>query len=506
MARKRVRTTNRAKWTAESMKEALNAMAMGRGLREVARSFGIPVSTLKDRCKSGRSHEASLGRNSVFSAAQEKELTNHIITMARMFHGITPVDLRRIAFEFTEKNSIRNNFNASSRTAVKDWLRGFLKRNPQVSLRKPEATSLNRVIGFSEAAVKEFSSNLETVMTKHRFQGSRIFNMDETGISVVQTPNKILAPKGQKQIGSLTILERGKNITVCMAMSASGSYIPPMFVFPRVRMSPTLKKGGPEGAIYDCSKNGWINEDLFIKWLEHFEAHAKPTKEDPVLLITDNHNSHKTLNAFNFCRDHGIVMITIPPHTSHRLQPLDLTFFGPLKNAYNRECDLFIKGNAFKRIREDDVAMLFNKAFMRVATIEKGVSGFSAAGIYPMNLDKFSKDDFSFPTTQIISRRTSDLVTVSDDVAERSEVENSHDHTVRPTVSDNENQALSTATISIRFSDVNPIPCLRPTAGPSEATPRHRSRQHSVIFTATPTKVVLEEAMKKKQAKNIKKT
>lgn len=47
-------------------------------------------------------------------------------------------------------------------------------------------------------------------------------------------------------------------------MSASGSYIPSMFIYPRQRMSAQLSKDGPDEAIYHCSKNGWTNENLFV--------------------------------------------------------------------------------------------------------------------------------------------------------------------------------------------------------------------------------------------------
>jgi hypothetical protein len=62
-----------------------------------------------------------------------------------------------------------------------------------------------------------------------------------------------------------------------MDMSAGGSFVPPMFVFSRLRMNPTLEKGGLEGSIYRYSKNGWINEELFMVWLEHFSKFVKPT-------------------------------------------------------------------------------------------------------------------------------------------------------------------------------------------------------------------------------------
>lgn len=116
-----------------------------------------------------------------------------------------------------------------------------------------------------------------------------------------------------------------------------------MFVFPRKRMSPQLEKGGPAGAIYKCSENGWSNENLFVEWLQHFTAHTNPSLEQPVQLILDNHASHISLTIFKHCKKENIHMLSLPPHTSHRMQPLDVTFYGPLKAAYKRECDLFLK-------------------------------------------------------------------------------------------------------------------------------------------------------------------
>lgn len=93
-------------------------------------------------------------------------------------------------------------------------------------------------------------------------------------------------------------------------------------------------------------------------------------------------------------------MVSIPPHTSHRLQPLDVTFFGPLKNSYSRQCNLFLKSKITNSQFEDkitpyDVAEIFKLAYTQVANVEKGVSGFAACGIFPLNPDKFSEDDFA---------------------------------------------------------------------------------------------------------------
>lgn len=158
-------------------------------------------------------------------------------------------------------------------------------------------------------------------------------------------PNKIIASKGQKRIVSVTSWEHGKNNTVTCAMSASGSFIPPLFIFLRKIMDMKLSKNGPLGAIYECTKNGWTTE-VFLKWLKHFYHHSNPTGENPVLLILDNHGSHISLKAYEFCKEHNIVMLSLPPHTLLRMQPLDVTFFGQLKAAFRKECDIFIKNYA----------------------------------------------------------------------------------------------------------------------------------------------------------------
>ena len=85
--------------------------------------------------------------------------------------------------------------------AEKDWFYGFKKRHPNISLRKPESTSINRITAFNETEVKMFFNNLEALIIKYQFDDNHIYNGDETGISNVQRNSRILALKGQKQVG-----------------------------------------------------------------------------------------------------------------------------------------------------------------------------------------------------------------------------------------------------------------------------------------------------------------
>ena len=120
---------------------------------------------------------------------------------------------------------------------------------------------------------------------------------------------------------------------------------------------------------------------------------AKP--ENKVLLVLDNHESHISLQAWDYYRAIGIVVVSLPPHCSHKCQPLDISVFGPLKTAYYKRCDDWMKSNPGKRISQYEVSTLFGDAYCFVASVAKCVSGFKSAGIFPLNSGIFTDEDFA---------------------------------------------------------------------------------------------------------------
>lgn len=66
--------------------------------------------------------------------------------------------------------------------------------------------------------------------------------------------------------------------------------------------------------------------------------------------------SHKTLEAIEAARRHGVILLCFPPHCTHKMQPLDVTFFGPLKRFYKEEADKWMTSHISQRISDYDVA------------------------------------------------------------------------------------------------------------------------------------------------------
>lgn len=96
------------------------------------------------------------------------------------------------------------------------WVRSFMKSHNNISLRQPESCSLSWATSFNKHDVSIFFNKLEDVLKRHKsFEDvSRIYNLDETGVTTVQTPNSIIAEKGVKRLNKITSSERGIFVTV----------------------------------------------------------------------------------------------------------------------------------------------------------------------------------------------------------------------------------------------------------------------------------------------------
>ncbi len=123
--------------------------------------------------------------------------------------------------------------------------------------------------------------------------------------------------------------------------------------------------------------------------------HVKPSKENMVLLILDGHKTHtKNIDLITFARDNGIIMLSLPPHTFHKLQPLNRTFFKPLKSAFNAACTSWMRMHPARRITVDKLGELFIAAYIKAATVENAVNGFRCTGIVPYDRDIIPESEF----------------------------------------------------------------------------------------------------------------
>jgi hypothetical protein len=207
-----------------------------------------------------------------------------------------------------------------------------LGRHPTLS-RKPQPVAAARIKGFTPENVAAFFDIFEKEMEKISFSPNRLFSVDETGITVVQhKTSTVIALKGKKAVDTLSSSERGALVTVVTCMSASGIFVPPLLVFPRKNTKLELLDGTPPGTIGVCHPSGWIQSEIFTKWFQHFIVNVKPSPDDLVLLVLDGHYSHtKNVEIIEMARANGVAIVWLPPHSTHEMQPLDVSIMSPFK-------------------------------------------------------------------------------------------------------------------------------------------------------------------------------
>lgn len=407
MPRIRVRKTQRGQSDLSSYAAAYEDVKQGTSLRVASERHGVNRMSLwrylrkRDKANEDEVTGSTItmgyaAHNKVFTSDQENILSKYLTRCADIYFGLPPKEVRKLAFQLTVKYNLKQPATwLENEMAGEEWFRSFMRRNPELSVRAAQATSLARATSFNKTNVEAFYDNLQIVLDRHHYEPQNIYNVDETGVTTVQKPDKVVARRGTRQVGAVTSAERGTLVTLAFAANALGNVIPPLFIFPRVRYHDHYVRDGPVGSIGTANPSGWMQDATFLVFLEHFKKHTNASPTNRVLLVLDNHSSHVHINTLDFCKENGITLLSFPPHCSHKLQPLDRSVFGPLKKAINSACDAWMRTNAGKTMTIYDIPGIIRTATPLAFTQDNIQAGFSKTGIYPYNRNTFREIDFA---------------------------------------------------------------------------------------------------------------
>ena len=213
-------------------------------------------------------------------------------------------------------------------------------------------------------------------------QPCRIFNVDETGLSLNPPPLKTVHAKGEKNPSQCSSGNRSQ-VTVVGCISAGGQILPPMVIWNRKTLPPQLAHMELPGTIYGLAK-GWIDQTLFDLWFRKHFLQYVPT-DRPLLLLLDGHSSHYCPDTIKLAAEEGIIVFTIPPHSSHITQPLDKGMYGPLKVAWRQVCHQYLTENPGSSITKHNFSSLLSRAWLQSMSAKHAIEGFKTTGVYPPN-------------------------------------------------------------------------------------------------------------------------
>ena len=114
------------------------------------------------------------------------------------------------------------------------------------------------------------------------------------------------------------------------------------------------------------------------------------------------------MKFIDWCDKHQVLLAIYPPHSTHRLQPLDVSLFSPLATFYTQQLEEFIHGTyGLSALSKRDFFSLFWPAYIKAFTTANIASRWLKTGLYPFNSElvisqltkhpKGNKDDISRP-------------------------------------------------------------------------------------------------------------
>ena len=218
---------------------------------------------------------------------------------------------------------------------------------------------------LNKEVIDDYFALLKEVLTDNQLINSpaRIYNVDETGVTLDGHAPKVAAKRGQKKVRYRTSGNKSQ-IIVIVCVSASGQCIPPFVIFDAKQLNMEWRNGD----------KGWVDSELFRGWLvEHFLVHAVGAR--PILLLLDGHSSHYQPQLIEYAKKFGVIIFCLPPRTTYESQPLDASVFKSLKMNWQEACHHFTQSNPNLAITKYRFSGLLNEAWgktMNPATICSG--------------------------------------------------------------------------------------------------------------------------------------
>lgn len=359
----------------------------GRNTAAAAKRFNVNRSTLSKRFrgKTGSVARRNEGRR-LLTNKQEQELVKQIQRLREWCLPPTPAMVRSWAALICGSEPGKN------------WSADFRRRHESVlDCRYLNTLDLERHKAESEHSFRRYFNILRQKIDEYGIQPRNCYNMDEKGFLIghLQKARRIFPKSMTKQQKLLGAGQDGSRewITLVATICADGTSLPPALIYKAVSgdLQDTWLQdydSDEHPCWFASSPNGWTSDELGLSWLQSlFDTQTVgKAKRDWRLLILDGHGSHCTLRFLDWCRSNKILVAIFPPHSTHRLQPLDVSVFGPLATYYSQQLDHHTRlSQGLVALSKRDFFKNFYPAYDKAFTEENIKAGWRKTGLEPFN-------------------------------------------------------------------------------------------------------------------------
>jgi len=363
-------------------------------IRRVAKDFNVLRQTLKGRLNGRIAHNQAHESLMHLTINEEKELVHWITTLTQRGYAPRYSTVRELA-EIIRNRRVHGvnddnvqlvNYDAFG----KDWVPRFMSRHPQLVSARRKLIEAARVKDVSVERLTNWFENLQSIINEYRIEPGNLYNMDESGFAIgdIEASQRII----NATIRQAFQVKPGRQewVTAIECVCADGTSLPPLIIFKGENLSRQwIPASIHNNWRFGCNTKGWTSNIHGLQWLRQvFEVETREKANGkPRLLICDGHDSHITASWIGHCMKNHIILMVLPPHSSHLTQPLDVSVFKPLKTLMASAIEPLVS-TELHRILKAEWLSAFVEAHDGAFSIQNIQSGFRGTGIMPLNPSK----------------------------------------------------------------------------------------------------------------------
>ena len=239
---------------------------------------------------------------------------------------------------------------------TKGWAYSLLGRMEFVRRKASTAKSKFTVSNF-EGLKRTFLDEVVATVVMEEIPPHLILNWDQTGLKIVPSSSWTMDRRGSRRV-ELTGVDDKRMITAVFCGSLTGDFLPIQLIYKgkTPRCHPKFKF--PSGWHITHSPKHWSNEETMIDYIESiivpYVKSMRDEEDQPALVIIDNFKGQVTSKVSALLEDNSIHVVLLPPNTTDRLQPMDISVNKPAKDFLRKKFQIWYSEKLLEQVDDDD--------------------------------------------------------------------------------------------------------------------------------------------------------
>jgi hypothetical protein len=347
---------------------------------QAAKIYNIPRTTLRRRLHGTQERSQTRANGHKLSQFEEESLVKWILDLDKRGLPPRPSIVRDMANILLAQHG--------NQQVGENWVYNLVQRRSELKSRYSRRYNYERAKCEDPKIIEEYFDRVQEAILQYGILPEDIFNFDETGFAMgLCATAKVIT--GSDRYSRPYLLQPGNRewVTAIEAVNSTGWALPSYVIFKAKKYSQegwfeTL----PDDWKINISDNGWTTDKIGMDWLiNHFIPLTNGrTMGRYRMLILDGHGSHLTAEFDRTCTENNIIPVCMPPHSSHLLQPLDVSCFAVLKRQYGQLVEQRMR-LGFNHIDKIDFLTAFPEARTMAYKVDTIRNGFRASGLVPFD-------------------------------------------------------------------------------------------------------------------------